>query len=57
MIKIVMIDSQELSRQGMELFLSPHNDFKIIGYGKDDYEAIKLTAELHPDVVLMDTGR
>jgi DNA-binding NarL/FixJ family response regulator len=38
----------------MELFLSSHNDFKIIGTGKDDYAAIKLTIELQPDIVLMD---
>ncbi|MDR2629359.1 MAG: response regulator transcription factor [Spirochaetaceae bacterium] len=54
MIKIVIIDGQKMSRDEMKLFLSSQNDFEIIGVGEDGYDAIKLTVELLPDIVLMD---
>jgi DNA-binding NarL/FixJ family response regulator len=54
MIKIVIVDGQDVYRNELQVVLSNYNDFKIIGIGKDGYDAIKLTVDLHPDIVLMD---
>jgi DNA-binding NarL/FixJ family response regulator len=54
MIKIVIVDSQDIFRNDLQLVLSTYNDFEIIGIGKDGYEAIKLTVDLRPDIVLLD---
>jgi DNA-binding NarL/FixJ family response regulator len=54
MIKLIIVDGQDVYRNDLQVVLSKYNDFKIIGIGKDGYEAIKLTVDLHPDIVLMD---
>jgi DNA-binding NarL/FixJ family response regulator len=54
MIKIVIVDGHEVYRDDLQLVLSTQNDFKIIGMGKDGYDAIKLTVDLRPDIILMD---
>jgi DNA-binding NarL/FixJ family response regulator len=54
MIKIVIADGQDVYRDNMKSFLSTQKDFEIIGTGKDGYEAIKLTLDLQPDIVLTD---
>lgn len=54
MIKIVIVDGQAVYRDDLLVVLSAYNDFEIIGIGKDGYEAIKLTVDLRPDIVLMD---
>jgi DNA-binding NarL/FixJ family response regulator len=54
MIKIVIVDGQDIYRTDLQVVLSHYKDFKIVGIGKDGYEAIKLTVELRPDIVLMD---
>jgi DNA-binding NarL/FixJ family response regulator len=54
MIKIVIIDSQEIYRDGMRILLSAQGDFEVLGVGKDGYEAIKLVDSLKPDIVIID---
>jgi DNA-binding NarL/FixJ family response regulator len=54
MIKIVIVDGQDVYLNDLRLILSTYNDFKIIGIGKDGYEAIKLSVDLQPDIILMD---
>ncbi|MDR3341248.1 MAG: response regulator transcription factor [Treponema sp.] len=54
MIKIVVIDERELDRRCIEATLSSQNDFEIIGFGKDGYDALKLVANLKPDIVVFD---
>jgi DNA-binding NarL/FixJ family response regulator len=54
MIKIVVIDGQEMYRNGMKMLLSTHGDFEVLGVGKDGYEAIRLVDSLKPDIALID---
>lgn len=54
MIKIVIVDGLDVYRNDLRLVLSTYNDFEIIGMGKDGYEAIKLTVDLRPDIILLD---
>jgi two-component system, NarL family, response regulator LiaR len=41
-------------RQGLRMFLGSDPDLEIIGEARDGAEALLLTHQLHPDVVLMD---
>jgi DNA-binding NarL/FixJ family response regulator len=54
MIHIVVVDSQEDYRGYLCEYLSNQDDFKIIGSGKDSYEAVKLVETYKPDIVLLE---
>jgi DNA-binding NarL/FixJ family response regulator len=54
MIKIVIIDGYEHYRQHLNLLLSREADFKVVGAGKDGYDAIRLADSWKPDILLMD---
>jgi two-component system nitrate/nitrite response regulator NarL len=53
-IRIVVIDDHPLFRQGVVRCLSEIADFTIVGEGSTAGDAITITADRHPDVVLMD---
>jgi DNA-binding NarL/FixJ family response regulator len=53
-ITVVLADDHALVRRGLEKLLGADPDIEVIGTASDGREAIKLVAELHPDVVLMD---
>ncbi|QQO09787.1 response regulator transcription factor [Breznakiella homolactica] len=54
MIRIVIVDDQEVIRDSLNILLSSQEDFQIVGIGKDGYDAIRLVDTLKPDVVLLD---
>jgi DNA-binding NarL/FixJ family response regulator len=54
MIRIVIIDDQDLDRKNLAHVLSAQNDFEVVGIGKDSYDAIILTEKYHPDILLLD---
>jgi DNA-binding NarL/FixJ family response regulator len=53
-IRILLVDDQTMFRDGMRVLLSTQPDFQIVGEAADGEQAIRKTAALHPDVVLMD---
>jgi DNA-binding NarL/FixJ family response regulator len=53
-IRILLVDDHSVVRQGLRMFLSLDPDLEVIGEAENGAEAVKLTAELKPDVVLMD---
>ncbi len=53
-IRIILVDDQMLFREGLSTLLSVHDDLEVVGEAENGEEAIKLVAELKPDVVLMD---
>jgi len=53
-IRIVLVDDQELMRVGFRMVLGAQPDMQVVGEAGDGAAAIELTAELGPDVVLMD---
>ena len=54
MIRLLLVDDQEIFREGLGELLSIREDIEVIGQAGDGEEAISLTAKLQPDVILMD---
>lgn len=54
MIKILVVDDQNLVREGMASLLSLEDDLQIVGQAANGEEACNMVGELRPDVVLMD---
>lgn len=53
-IRIVIADDHPIFRDGLRRLLESEGDMKVIGEACDGYEAVKLAAELKPDILLLD---
>jgi DNA-binding NarL/FixJ family response regulator len=54
MITILLVDDQNLIRQGLKALLELESDLKVIGEAENGQIAIECVAALQPNVVLMD---
>lgn len=54
MIRVAIVDDHDLLRAGIRAILEQDPLFEVVGETGDGQDAIRLTARLHPDVVLMD---
>jgi DNA-binding NarL/FixJ family response regulator len=54
LIRVVLVDDQELVRAGFKMVLDVQPDIEVIGEAGDGAQAIELLRSVHPDVVLMD---
>ena len=52
--RILIVDDHAHAREGIREILEEYEDFLIVGEGRNGEEAIKLTEELMPDIILMD---
>ncbi len=52
--RILIADDHLIIRQGLRLILETEDGFELVGEAADGAEALRLCADLHPDVVLMD---
>jgi two-component system, NarL family, response regulator LiaR len=53
-ISILIVDDHEVVRKGIRAYLETLPKFNVVGEAASGEEAIKMTGELIPDVVLMD---
>jgi two-component system response regulator NreC len=54
MIRVLIVDDHTLVRQGISLLLQTQTDMQVVGEASDGGEAVRLAAQLQPDIVLMD---
>jgi DNA-binding NarL/FixJ family response regulator len=53
-IRVLLVDDQEMVRDGLGALLASAPDIELVGEAGDGILAVKLAAELRPDVVVMD---
>ena len=56
MLRILIADDHELARRGIRAVLESHADWEVCAEAKDGREAVELSAQEKPDVVLLDIG-
>lgn len=54
MIRVLLVDDQALVRSGLRLILESQDDLQVIGEAENGSEAVRITKQLTPDVILMD---
>lgn len=55
-ISVLLADDHVIMRQGLRVLLDKQPGMKVVGEAKEGAEAIRLTKELSPDVVVMDVN-
>ncbi len=53
-VRVLIADDQQLIRDGFRMILAAEPDIEIVGEAANGTEAVSMTRELRPDVVLMD---
>lgn len=53
-IRVLLVDDQALFREGLHTLLSVYADLDVVGEAANGEEALRLAAQLQPDIVLMD---
>jgi DNA-binding NarL/FixJ family response regulator len=54
MVKLLLVDDHAVFREGIGVLLEMEDDMQVVGEASRGEEALRLAAELQPDVVLLD---
>jgi PAS domain S-box-containing protein len=55
-IRILVVDDHIVMREGLANLLNGQNDFQVIGQAQNGHEAVEMTMESVPDIILMDVN-
>lgn len=55
-IRVLLVDDHRILREGLAGLLQEQPDLDVVGEAEDGVEAIQLTRQLHPDVIVMDVS-
>ena len=53
-IRVLIVDDHTILRQGVKALLDNQEGIQVVGEAQDGREALKITDEVKPDVILMD---
>jgi DNA-binding NarL/FixJ family response regulator len=53
-IRLLLVDDQEIFRQGLASLLLLEDDIEVVGQASNGREALAMSEQLQPDVILMD---
>jgi NarL family two-component system response regulator LiaR len=53
-IRVMIVDDHDMVRSGLAVFMEAFDDLKLVGEARSGTEAIRLCAQVRPDVILMD---
>jgi len=54
--RILLTDDHVLVRRGFRLILGQYDEFEVVGEAGSGAEALRLTAELHPHIIVLDVA-
>ena len=53
-IKVLVVDDHSIVREGLKYVLEQSGEFEVVGQAGDGEEAVRVAAEVSPDLVVMD---
>lgn len=53
-LRVLLVDDHEVVRLGLKALLSEYPEFEVVAEAENGYQAVRLTLEKSPDVVVMD---
>ena len=56
MTSVLVVNDQSLQRLGLRMLLAAEPDLTVVGEAATGADAVRVSTELHPDVVLMDSN-
>lgn len=54
MINVVLVDDQQIVREGIKIILSLDNEISILKEAENGKQLLKILQEIQPDIILMD---
>ncbi len=53
-VRVALVDDHSMVREALALILESDERFEIVGQGGDRHDAVRITTELQPDVLVLD---